>query len=422
MRIVLVVDGYGEENNGTTMTAKRLAATLLAHGHEVRILSGEAQSVISSHQAKNSCADDSGELSEEIPTEQLYATGVNHLPVLYQVCKSQGMSIARADREVIRKAVTGADLVHFLMPFHLSRVTKRMCDRLQIPTTAAFHVQPENITSTLHLGKSEPANRALYDAFRHFYNKFQRIHCPSEMIAQQLREHGYQARLYVVSNGVVPFFHRIACEREKRFQNRFVILMVGRLSAEKRQDLILEAVRASRYERQIQIVFAGKGPWKAHLEHLAKGMTNPVSFGFYSQEELRRLICSADLYIHASDAEIEAISCMEAFSCGLVPVISDSPLTATKQFALREENLFAAGNAASLCDRIEYWMEHPAEKEQCSQAYVTYARQYALENCVARLEEMFREELAEHMSADRVSADRVSTDPMSDQHRSAGKS
>ena len=43
------------------------------------------------------------------------------------------------------------------------------------------------------------------------------------------------------------------------------------------------------------------------------------------------------------DAEIEAIACIEAFSCGLVPVIAGSEQSATPQFALDERSLFNAG-------------------------------------------------------------------------------
>ena len=68
---------------------------------------------------------------------------------------------------------------------------------------------------------------------------------------------------------------------------------------------------------------------------------------------------SCDLYIHASDAEIEGISCMEALACGLVPVISDSERSATNQYALDERSLFKAGDAGSLAEKIDYWVFQP---------------------------------------------------------------
>lgn len=171
--------------------------------------------------------------------------------------------------------------------------------------------------------------------------------------------------------------------------------MVGRYSREKRQDLIIEAVKKCRYESKIQLILAGKGPWISFLQRLSKGLTNPVIFGFYDQDQLLNIVNYSDLYIHASDAEIEAISCMEAFSCGLVPVISNSVITATGQFALDDMNLFEAGNSGSLRDRIEYWMDHADLKKEFTQKYIEFARQYQLDNCVRELEKVFAQEIEE---------------------------
>lgn len=98
----------------------------------------------------------------------------------------------------------------------------------------------------------------------------------------------------------------------------------------------------------------------------------------------------ADLYVHTSDAEIEAMSCMEAFACGLVPVIADSPRSATPQFALDERSLFPAGDSDALAQRIDWWIEHPEERKDMELRYAEHAKQYALEKSIEQTEEMFR--------------------------------
>lgn len=372
MRITLVIDQYDEGNNGTTMTARRFAKTLRSHGHQVSVLGANCY-------------------GEEI----LFSTGVSKIPVLYQVALSQGMVFGRVNRKIIREAIKDADIVHFLLPFRLERVTKKMCDELAIPTTAAFHCQPENITSTIYLNRISIVNNYIYYKFRKFYNSFNHVHCPSDMIACQLKLHKYTARLHVISNGVSPHFVHKSVEKPEALKDKYIILMIGRYSREKRQDLIIEAVKKCRYESKIQLILAGKGPWIGFLQRSSKGLTNPVIFGFYDQDQLLNIINYSDLYIHASDAEIEAISCMEAFSCGLVPVISDSEITATGQFALDDMNLFEAGNSDSLRERIEYWMEHADLKKEFNQKYIEFARQYQLDNCVTELEKVFAQEIEE---------------------------
>ncbi len=374
MIITLVVDSYKDASNGITITTRRFAKILSEHGHEVFIMAGSVD-------------DD-----EYIKGVEL---GISKIPVLYQVSRSQGFFFAKVNKEKIKEQVLKSDIVHFLVPFRVESYAKKLCDEYNIPSTAAFHLQPENITSTLRLNKLDFANNFIYAHFKKFYDKFNHVHCPSDMIANQLREHGYTSNLHVISNGVSPIFKKKEVERKAAWKDKFVILMIGRLSVEKRQDLIINAVLNSKYEKNIQIVLAGKGPERARYEEMGLQLTNKIEFGFYSEEELVDIINQADLYVHSSDAEIEAISCIEAFSCGIVPIISDSKISATNQFALDELNLFNKGNFISLRDKIEYWYDNPELKAKRSEEYIEYSKQFALENCVYKLEEVFKEAINE---------------------------
>lgn len=373
MIITLVVDQYGDPNNGTTMTAMRLADTLEQHGHTVRVVAAE------SHGFPN-----------------VYATGVKYRPILYEVSKTQGMKFAKTNRRMLEQVISGSDIVHFYLPFKLERVGKVIADRLNVPSTAAFHLQPENITSTIYLNRFRWINSGIYRLFRKYYNQFEHVHCPSQMIADQLIKHGYTSKLHVISNGVSSNFQPKVVQRPKEYKDKVIILMVGRLSREKRQDLIINAVLNSKYEKHIQLIFAGKGPWKSHLEKLGRDLTHPIQFKFFSQEELVDVMNYADLYVHASDAEIEAIACIEAFSCGLVPIISDSKISATNQFALTEDNLFRAGDSESLRQKIDYWIEHESRRNELSKAYIEYGKTFALDHCVRQMEAMFEEAIHDY--------------------------
>ena len=112
---------------------------------------------------------------------------------------------------------------------------------------------------------------------------------------------------------------------------------------------------------------------------------------FFSQADLVNTIHYSDLYVHPAEIEIEAIACLEALSCGLVPVISNSPRSATRYFALDQRNLFRCNDAEDLARKIRYWMEHPREKAEISQAYVGYARKFDQEHCMEEMEHMILE-------------------------------
>ena len=365
MKIVLVIDQFDQSNNGTTITARRFAEQLRRRGHTVTVLAA-------------------GE-----PEENKITVPKHRIPLFQGLIESQGMYFAKPVDEAYYQAFRGADVIHFYMPFRFCRRGEMIARQMQIPTIAAFHVQPENITYTLYMGRFKAVNAWLYRWFyRRFYNRFDYIHCPSPFIAQQLEQHHYGAQCRVISNGVDDAFVPPEVPVE-RTDNTFRILMIGRLSREKRQDLIIRAAALSRHKKDIQLIFAGKGPHLALDRYLGRKLPRQPVFGFYTKEELVQLIHSCDLYVHASDAEIEGISCMEALACGLVPVISDSPLSATNQFALDERSLFRAGDARSLAARIDYWIEHPEEKAELAKKYADYGNTMRVEQCVARAEQMY---------------------------------
>lgn len=373
MKILLVVDQFDNDNNGTTMTARRLADTLTDHGHEVFVVS-------TGKNAKN-----------KYVVKEIFMP-----PVIGRLVHSQGMVIAKADKKVLREALSHVDLVHFILPFRLSKAGIRIARELSVPATAAFHVQPENITYSLHMGRIRYVNDAIYYMFRkRFFSAFTHIHCPSEFIAQQLREHGYTAKLYVISNGVDKDFVYHKKEKTTEFKNKFVIVMIGRLSNEKRQDILIDAVSKSKYHNSIQLVLAGQGPKYRTLCKRGKKLDNPPIIQFYTHKELLDILAMSDLYVHAADAEIEAISCIEAFSSGLVPVIADSPKSATPQFALCKKNLFKAGNSDDLAEKIDYWIEHKQEREKMERIYSEYGKNYSLDHCVQQMEEMFKDAVAQ---------------------------
>lgn len=372
MKILLVLDQYDSANNGTTISARRFADVLRRHGHEVRVVSTGKSS----------------------PGK--YCVPEIHLPLVDGLITSQGMVFARPDKAVLAEAIAWADVVHFLLPFALGRGGWRIAQDQGVPCTAAFHTQPENITYSIGMGKMDLVNTSVYRYFYHsFYRHFDHIHCPSRFIASELKKHGYTAQLHVVSNGIDTDFTYRKLPKSPELAGKFVVLMIGRLSNEKRQDVLIEAVRRSRHAQDIQLVLAGKGPREAHIRQLGTLLPHPPVFGFYTKEDLMDLIAMSDLYVHAADVEIEAISCMEAFAGGLVPVISNSPKSATPQFALDERSLFISGDSADLAEKIDYWIEHDEERRRMEHLYSEHGKKYNIDACVSQIEDMFRQSIQE---------------------------
>lgn len=109
---------------------------------------------------------------------------------------------------------------------------------------------------------------------------------------------------------------------------------------------------------------------------------------FYTRAGLVEIINNADLYCHPSEMEIEAIGCMEAIRCGVVPVISNSKKSATRKFALDENSLFANDDAEDLARKIDYWIEHEEERKEYALRYLHSATAFDQSYCMDKMEEM----------------------------------
>ena len=369
MKIVIVIDLIDNKTNGSVMTAVRFADGLKKRGHEVRFVAIGAE----------------GE--HDCNIEEKY------YPLVTAVSAKNQVKFGKFDKEKIAKTFEGADLVHFIFPFGLEKHCKTLADEMGIPTTAAFHVQPENISYNIHLGKVKPLNNFIYNFFKKFYNRFDRIHCPSSFIANQLAIHGYKGELYVISNGYDPRF--VPAEVNSP-NNKFEVVMTGRLAPEKNQAVIIKAIALSKHRNDIHLTLCGNGPRKNSLIKLADEYGIDLSICFLPTEELIKKLQQSDLYVHSATVEIEAIAAIEAIACGLVPVIADSALSATSQFALDERSLFNDNDEYSLAKKIDYWYEHTDERRIMSGIYAHHATKWSLKNSLEQAERMFSDEINDY--------------------------
>lgn len=366
MKILFVMDEYFAQNNGLSLSAQRFSKALRERGNEVRIIAGSAYGTPD------------------------YALKEYVVPVFDGLIKKQGMTFAKTDDEIVEKAVRWADVVYLEEPFVLDAHAAREAKKQGKPCTGGFHMYPENITSSLHLAWNWPLNAALMIGFKlYVYRYCSDIHCPTKYVEQRLLNYGYRSRLHVISNGVTPEFAARRAAKPDALSGKFVILSVGRYSVEKRQDILIEAVKRSKYSSQIQLIFAGQGPRKNQYMRQAKGLKNSAIFKFMSQQELIRTMNFCDLYVHTADSEVEGMSALEAISCGLVPVISNSGKSSTKVFALDDRSIFNAGDPESLKARIDYWISHNDERARMGIEYSCFAKKYSVERSAERLENMF---------------------------------
>ena len=402
LKLLFVINNLYTRGNGLSASARRTITLLRERGHDVRVLSS---GTVEQAQACNFTAPE-------------FTLPARRFPLADAIISAQGYAFAKPKRKVIKQAVAWADVVHLEEPFGLQARTAHVAKRAGKPVLATYHIHPENITATIHLDGLWPLNALLLASWRRrIYALAQVVQCPSDSVRQRLQRWGLGDKLVTISNGVglapskpaagtkteycAPGGRQVETkqtpgEAQPEGEQVYRLLVVGRFSREKDQATILKAMRHSRYASQIQLVFAGRGPTEKSLRRAASRLVrdgvlkHAPSFDFFDAAGLDAQAEQADLYIHAAFIEVEGLSCLEVLRHGVVPVIAHSPLTATSQFALDAHSRFKARDPKALARAIDYWLSDNDRRQTEAQKYLNIGAHYDINDCVSRLELVYR--------------------------------
>ncbi len=371
MIIVIAIDSYNNANGGTIAT-KRLVEELKKRGHQVRIISA---------------------IHENPSDPDFYKIPGFVLPGAEESQENMTFLFGKNDKKTFRKAMEGADYVQVQFPFLMAKGVVKVARQMGIPVAAAFHVQPQNIMAAL--GKtSKLLERFLWFGFKYLlFNRVDTIISPSKFASDLLLSEGINANHNYISNGIPVEYVPGEYERPDWFGEKLVLINIGRHADEKRQKLLIEGVKRSKYNKDIQLILAGRGERTEELKEAGKELPVEPYIEYISFEDKLRFLNTADMYIHGSIVELESLSTSEALGCGLPCLISDSKYSAASQFALDDRFLFQSDSADDLAAKIDYWYEHRDElrSKEMKQKVLSEAEYYRFDRSVNEYEAFINE-------------------------------
>ena len=382
MRIVFVIDSWNP-GNGCIVTTHRLTKELMNKGHDVAIVCTE------------------GSEASKFPGEVFIVPGF-YLPGVKKAMQNMNIKFGLGVTRILKRAFRNADLVQVQFPYFMAANSVRVAKRMGIPVMGGCHIQSQNMTGAI--GKD---HRCLDRFLNHWFNYelFQRVdalHCPSEFAADLIKSKGSTAHFRVISNGIprdyVPIRKTV---RPEIMGDKFVILNIGRLAMEKRQIMMIDAVRKSRYSDNIQLLICGKGECADNLIQEGSSLPNPAQISYISEEEKLIFLNTADLYLHSSYVELESLSCLEAIGCGLPCLIADSPNSAAPMFALDDKLLFELDNSDDMASKIDYWYENRDRLKKLKKEALKMAEGFRMDRTVSSMERLY-DDVIEHTKSGRT--------------------
>lgn len=414
MRIGIFIDDYLPSVHGVATSTKNLKEALEGLGHEVYIIAPRCKGY-----------QDDDDHVIRVPSSKNYVFDKRETGVIYP-----GLA-RRLDKYEF-------DIVHSQMQFYVGVLAHSVAKRQDIPHITTVHTlyteliddYPLMVTAgiialTVALPivlRTRPilptASReqlrsmskdAVKETFSHqgwrltaaFANKCEACISPSNHLARILvDEGGLTAPCYVRPNGINTSLYRDAAPQdspvEKRPGERFII-SVARLSPEKRQKALIEAMPHIP-DNRIKLVLVGGGPYENELRMRAAelGVTGRVIFtGMQPSDKVASLLKQADVFSLASyHFDNQPMTFLEAASSGLPIVYCDEQMTE----GLTERNSVLADGieGEDLARAFNGLFSDPERLEQLSLGSLDVARDFDSTTMAERMVGLYESLIRDH--------------------------
>jgi len=302
MRVALFTDTYVPEVNGVAKALGRWAAFLESQGIPCKVFAPTAETRLP---------------AEASSVERLFSVPF----LLYPDCKfalPNPLNMKKALREF------RPTLIHVATPFNIGFYGTHYARKHGIPIVASYHTHFDQYLAYYKLQWMEPV---LMKYMSWFHADCRKVYVPSRSALEHLKTKGFP-EMEIWSRGISTEQFRPDVDREAVLRSfgvspdKFVVLYVGRLAAEKSIDVLLESFRAMpEAERaDMELVVAGDGPLLQELRETV-GPEEPIRLlGFVQGRRLSELYAASDVFLFPSATETFGNVVLESMACG-TPVI-----------------------------------------------------------------------------------------------------
>ncbi|MCW3493092.1 glycosyltransferase [Microbacterium sp. SSM24] len=382
LKILIGADTFLPHVNGAARFAERLAAGLVARGHEVHVMAPSATH--RTHGRFTEVIEGQPMTMHRIPSWRWYP---HDWLTFVMPFRSKYYS-----RRVL--AEVQPDIVHIQSHIVIGRGLSRIATQRGIPIVATNHVMAENVLdfTVLPASWTRYAIKLAWEDAKRTFDLTRAVTTPTRKAAEFLERTIEIDNVIPVSCGIEA--SNYTADLTPRDAHRLVF--VGRLTTEKQIDVVLRAVARLDPALDVRFDIVGKGDQRRNLEELMLqlGLSDRVHFhGHTTDEELRALLTNASLFVIASIAELQSIATMEAMASGLPIVAADA--VALPHLVHDGENgyLFEPGNVDDLVAKLTTVLtQSPEERLRMQQASLEGVKVHDMKRTLDTFEALYRDE------------------------------
>lgn len=367
MKVAMFADSFYPTVDGAIVSMETQIKGLEAKGHEVVVF------------------------APDTPNRVEYPRTVHYLPSV-EFRSYKGYRIVYAAprmMECLRKEEV--DVLHCHGVASMAILSLTAARAMEIPHLLTFHTMANEAVkyySFLPM-RDDLLVPSVWIYLRNMMRRPEVVIAPSAPIKDELLANGVRMHACEVVPTGVDLARFSPKNYDRDFLKRFgldghrVVLHVGRLSMEKRLDIVLKAmVRLRKEEPDVRLLVAGTGPAYEHYRSMAQtlGVSDLVVFaGFLPDEDLPKAYATCDMLALASTFETQGLVVLEALASG-TPV-AGIRFRAIPEFVTEGKNgcLFEED---SCVEGIRRCLARAASMKLNA---IATAREYSIEACTAKL-------------------------------------
>jgi glycosyltransferase involved in cell wall biosynthesis len=380
MRILLATESYYPNVDGGAVARRTLAIRLKERDHDVAVVAPGLK-------LKN--------YQEELDGITIYRARGRTLPLYpdYNFCLFPFKEVKRIIDEF------QPDVIDLNTPYQIGLSALWQAKKMGIPAIGTIHVQPENMLMSVDKAKfmlKIMENLAWFYIIS-FFNKCDFVTSPTQTAIDLMKNHGLKTQGTAISSGIdldvfKPSNNGQNLKKKFLIPDKPIVLYTGRISGEKRLDVLIRAMPQVLDSIDAHLVICGSGREKANLEIMVNdlGVSDNVTFtGFLSNEEFPHIYNIADLFVIPSESELQSIVTMEALASGL-------PVVAADKHALPElvENpnngyLVKAGDSGAFSGKIVKILNDSTLKSNMGKVSLEIIKKHSVKNTILQFERLY---------------------------------
>lgn len=360
---------------GNVTYSREITNALLDRGHQVSFL----------HFAQEESEPDNWPNFQEVSLPFIYKSQVYTIPT-FKATKVLTDSLREIKPDIVHASLTLSPL-DFVLP--------EICEQLNLPLIATFHTPFAGKGAKLISGTQLLA----YQLYAPFLGHYDRVIVFSQIQRDLLARMGVgDEKIAVIPNGVDSSkYSPGASGVKKEFKAERLFVYQGRIAPEKNVEPLLRAWKQSEMGADSKLLIVGDGPLKSSLQPFYGWESGIIWLGFIAEEERRiEILRGADVFILPSLVEGLSLSLLEAMSCGLACLATD--VGADGEVLEKGAGVILSSKTvrSQLKTLLPLFQDHPELTTVLGQkARKRVLDRYTLSDNITRLEELYREILAQ---------------------------